>query len=138
VGDLNFDVAAFEAVCRAESDPEAAAQAMQLAAKYIREQKPLPDTLREWIADALDDAALKPMKYRAKALTDALFLTANNRRPKGDWLGIGAEMYGLVGPGTSVNAAAELAASKYDIDVRTAKRYWRQYQKVRAEHDAIE
>jgi hypothetical protein len=135
---FSFDVEAWEIERRAESDPEAAAQLMQIAAKYIREGQPFPMGLREWIANALDDAALKPARYRAKALTDALRLTANNRRPKGDWLTIGAAFEDLITDGKSQTQAADQIAGDHDIDQRTATRYWREFLRGKEIHDSIE
>jgi hypothetical protein len=135
---LNFDVVAFEVLRRAESDPEAAAEAMRIAARYLRDERPLPMGLGDWLANALDDAALKPAPYRAKALTEALHLTAKNRRPAGDWLLLGSEFDVRMRPGSTINSVAADIAALYDIDARTAKRYWRRYQKAKEEHDATE
>lgn len=133
---LNFDAEAIDLLGRVESDPDAAAGAMRMAAKYIREEQPLPAGLREWIANALDDAALKPRANRAKALTDALSLTVGNRRPAGDWYAIGAEVEMRMTSDAHIESVAEDIAGKYEIDRRTVKRYWEKYQKARAQHDA--
>jgi len=134
----SFDVDAWNVLRNAESDSEAAAQVMQIAAKYIREGQPLPMGLREWLANALADAALKPARYRAKALTDALNLTANNRRPSGDWLLIGGAFEDLITDGKSQTQAADQIAGDHDIDQRTATRYWRAFLRAKEIHDSIE
>ena len=131
---LNIDFDAMELLSRAESHPEAAAEAIRLAAKYIRREQPLPSGLKEWIANALDDAALKPAAYRAKALTDALCLTANNRRPAGNWFDIGHEFDGFMSEGKyTINSVANFIAEKHSIDPSTARRYWRKFEKVKPE-----
>lgn len=79
-----------------------------------------------------------PAGSRAEELTYSLHLTARNRRPAGDWLLIGGEFEELVRAGaTQAKAKAEIA-EKYEIDERTAKRYWCQFVEAKAIHDSIE
>ena len=134
---IKFDVEAFEALRRAESDPEQAAEAMRIAARYLRDELPLPMGLREWLADALDDAALKPAAYRSKALAEALHLKVNNRRPAGDWLLIGAEFDARMTSDRSEAAVADEVAGIYQIDPRTAKKYWDKFREARDKHDSV-
>ena len=51
-------------------------------ASLLRHRQPIPDDLADFIADAIEASACKelPDKAKAKALTDELELTANNRR----------------------------------------------------------
>ena len=109
-----FDPRAFELRRRAEADPDAAAELLQLAVAYLRNRKPLPPMLADYIADAFESAALKPRDYRAKQLTDELNLTANNRRKvQADWLDAYEVLIG--DSGISKNAAANKLKEKTGI-----------------------
>ena len=82
-----FDPRAFELLRRVEADPDAASELLLLAVGYLRDRRPMPPMLADYIAEAFESAALKPREYRPKQLTDDLFLTANNKRKASvDWL----------------------------------------------------
>lgn len=51
-------------------------------AKLLRDRQPIPDDLADYLADAIEASEGKDLadKAKAKALTDELELTANNRR----------------------------------------------------------
>ncbi len=51
-------------------------------AGLLRDRKPIPDELADFLADAIEATASKnlPDKTKGKAFTDELELTANNRR----------------------------------------------------------
>ena len=83
--------------------------------------------LKEHIVQAFENAATAPPKRRAKTLTEALFLTTSHRPPAASWLKCGADFDGLVDDGDSQTTAADKIAAKYDIDQRSAIRYWKKY-----------
>lgn len=64
----------------------ASKKALLIAADYIRSGDPMPKELADWLADAIDDAILKPEKLIPEktncgdALLVALNLKSNNRR----------------------------------------------------------
>jgi len=134
---LNEDILATSLVFKAPSDPEAAAGALRIAARYIRSEQPLPRALGIWIAKAFERAAKTPQVRRPKVLTDALHLTANHRRPKASWLLAGAAFDSLIEEGRNPDAVAIQIAEDFEIDKRTARRYWSQYQKAKDAHDSI-
>lgn len=134
---LNFCLRAADYLGAAPHDPEAAASALLLAAEYLRAGEPVPDNLADWLAGALESAALKPAAARAGALARELHLTAGNRRPVACWLEVGGAFDLLVLDGKSQNAAKAEIARRFGIDESTAVRYWRQHCKAREEHDRI-
>lgn len=131
------DFEASEAINRAESDPEQAAKALLIAARYMREGKPLPDYLAEHLASAIEAAMLKPTESRGVELARELNLTAQNRRPAAYWYEVGNWMDGERNPITedeepqklSIEEVAFMAAEHFGISETTAARYYRQYMK---------
>lgn len=128
------DATAF--LAKAESDPDAARDALLIAAGYIRRGDALPGNLAEHLAGAIEAAMAKPEKLRAKALTDELNLTANNARPAGDWAHIGCEAEELVRKGLTQEKAFGKISNKYDMSEITVRRYFRQCDKAQALIDA--
>jgi len=123
-----LDIAAFDAVWRADIDPEQAAEALRIAAGYLRRREPLPDDLADWLADAFESTALKPAKNRAHTLAVELRLKALNRRPKAHWFDVGAFMHrAMTRLDMSQTAAAQAAANKFGIVEATAVAYLKQF-----------
>lgn len=127
-----FDTRVVEALARAEIDQDSAAQVLLLAAEYLRAGATMPRELAEHIAGAFVSAASKTPKLRGKQLALDLYLTAANRRKKGDWYTIGVEMDLLLAAGLKENqAAAELAAQTTagdHLSESTILRRWKRYQ----------
>lgn len=121
------DEAATNALANAESDPEAAKDALLIAADYINRGVPLPGILANHIAKAIEAAMAKPKKLRAKALTDELRLSAVNCRPKADWLSIGADVEFHISKGASQDRALLDVSVQYRVSKSTAERYWKEY-----------
>ncbi len=122
------DEVATDALAKAESDPEAAKDALLIAADYIKRGVPLPGILAHHIAGAIEAAMAKPKELRAKALTDELRLSAVNRRPKADWALVGADVEHHINEHQRGKDRALLDVSeRHNIDKRTAERYWRKY-----------
>lgn len=135
---INFDAEAMEYLSAAPGDPEAAAEALRLAARYIREGKPLPDPLAGHLADAIDAAMAKPTRARAKEFARELHLTALNARPKGDLFEIGREFEALRRRGLTVESAYARLVESYKVDASqpnlsesTIKRRVREYLEAR-------
>jgi hypothetical protein len=122
------DDAATDALARAESDHDAARDALLIAAEYIRRGEALPGNLADHIAGAIEAAMVKPQKVRAKALTDKLHLTANNRKPKKDYVSIGAEIERHISKHSSEDKALLDICEIHNIGKSTAWRYWQDYQ----------
>ena len=130
---INVDLEAAEAVNLAASDPDQAARALLIAARYIRQGKPLPHPLDGFLADAIEHSMLKPEGgARNTALLRELGLEAENRRPaKANGAAVFRAMDELINDGnTSQNRAAEMVAKENGISASTAKRLYRQYLKV--------
>lgn len=133
-----FDLAAQDAISRAESDPEQAAEALRLVAACLRRGEALPANLAEYLAGAIEASMSKPQARRAAALCNELHLTAQNRRPAAYWLEVGAYMTDLIEAGASQNAAATAAAVDFGIGEPTAVRYLRQYREAMRAAEAVE
>lgn len=121
------DDAATDALALLDSDPNSARDALLFVAGYIRRGEALPGNLAAFLVDAIEAAMAQPPKLRAKALTDELGLTANNRRPAGDWATIGAEVERLVKAGDSEEKAIGALSDETGVSDRTVQRYWDKY-----------
>ena len=76
-----FDVRVVEALADAPSDPQAAAEALLLAAEYLRSGTPMPEALAEHLASALETVLAAPEKQRGSAFLMATYLRYPGRRP---------------------------------------------------------
>lgn len=125
------DEAATEALALVEtSDPNAAKDALLLAAGYIERGVALPGNLAHYLVKAIETAMAEPtQKQRAKALTVALGLTALNKRPVGDWASVGADVELHISKGASEDRALLDVSDQYGISKSTTKRYWKEYQR---------
>jgi hypothetical protein len=131
-----------DVLARAPCDPEAAAQVLMIAARYLRAGEPLPDDLAKFLADAFESAGLKPDEHsRAKTLARDLHLIAGgNRRPKASYVEVGKAVEQLVSAGDSVDKAIskytehfnkEKSKKTEQISETTVGRHWRKYKNSR-------
>lgn len=119
----NFD--GFDLLRRAKANPDAAADVLLLAAKYMRRGEVLPDYVADHLAGAFEAAMRKPQKHRGKALLNELHITASNRRPADvDCYELGKRFDQLLSKGHSESAAASQVAVEFNISESTAKRVW--------------
>ncbi len=132
------DEAATEALALVMTkDPNAAKDALLLAAGYIARGVALPGNLADYLVKAIDTSMTEPtQKKRAKALTVALGLTALNKRPVSDWASFGADVERHIKEHHSdVGKALQDVSSQYGIDMRTAERYWHDYKLASAKFE---
>jgi hypothetical protein len=123
-----LDLKAFNALIRAESDPDMAAKALLIAATYFRANKPLPSHLGKFLADAIEASMNKPMENRNNHFLLELGLVALNRRPvKADWFEVGQAFEDRLDSGSSHNKAAKSVAIKFGISSSTANRLYKKY-----------
>ncbi len=133
-----FDRRVFEAMQRAPSDPDEAAQLLTLAAEYLRKSKPMPHDLADFIAGAFEIAAAKQPKERARCLGHELHLTAQNRRPvKAGYLEVGQAFERMMDEGNSQNQAKECVAADFEISESTALKLYRKYKLAIEEADRV-
>ncbi len=132
------DDAANEALALVKTrDPDAAKDALLLAAGYIERGAALPGNLADYLVKAIETAMAEPTeKQRAKTLTVELGLTGLNSRHVGDWASIGADVERRVNQGESPENACIDVADEIKISDRTVKRYWDKYKKASAQFDA--
>lgn len=76
-----FDVAASEAMRGAHTTARTAADVLEIAARYLRQRKPLPPALADYLADAFETSAAKPLDNQGAVLLRELGIKAENRRP---------------------------------------------------------
>lgn len=133
-----FCVASQEAIARAASDPEQAAEVLRLAAAYMRRGEALPANLADYLACAIEASMGKPRGHRSGALLEELNLKTRNRRPAAYWLEVGAFMADLTDSGASINTAATEAAIKFNIGEKTASRYLKTYLAAMSESEAVD
>lgn len=135
---LRVDFDAHEVLMKAESDPNEAANALRIAAQYIREGKPLPWSLAEHLAGAIEGALEKSQADRGPELLRRLKLTAGHRRPKGHYIEVGKLFQERIDAGDSQNAAALHVVSDPrfigHIEEQTAKRLWKKYRAAMDAH----
>lgn len=79
--DRLFDLRASKAIRQARADPEEAARVLLIAAEYLREHKPLPYLLADYLADAFEAAMAKSPEKRLAELGFELNLKSKNKRP---------------------------------------------------------
>jgi hypothetical protein len=132
------DDAATEALALVKTrDPDAARDALLLAAGYIQRGEVLPGNLADFLVNAIEAAMAKPTeKQRAKTLTVELGLTGLNSRPVGSWATVGGEVESRVNAGESPENACIDVSAESGISDRTVKRYWDKYKKAAAQFDA--
>lgn len=89
-------------------------------ARLLRDRQPIPDELADFLADAIEATEGKdlPDKAKAKALTDELELTANNRR-KIDIEPRDVQLERDFGDDPSQNAFASRVADIYQVTPST-------------------
>lgn len=142
-----IDFEASEAVDLAPSDSNEAARALLMAAKYIREEKPLPRPLSGYLADAIEYSMHKDKDHRNTAFLRELHLEAENRRPaKARWIDVGYEVEELIEEhGYSQNKATKEVAEKRKVSASTAKRLYKVWlqaiaetQEINREHERLE
>ena len=135
-----FDTRVVEALTLAESDPNAAAQALLLAAEYLRSGEPMPRALADHLAGAIGAAMGDDKVFSGKALLQNLKLTAKNARPKGDYYEVGLVVEASLRAGNNISTALDDVAAdpRFKIESRaTARKLYKQYLGARAEHDSI-
>lgn len=136
----NFDARVVDALALAKCDPDAAAQALLLAAEYLRSGKPMPPALVEHLAGGIEASMGKKKGKREKALLQELNLTAQNARPKGDYYEVGQVVEASLRAGNTPSTALDdvLADPRFNIKSRaTARKLYEQYLSAKAEHDSI-
>lgn len=111
------------AVRASMSDTLAAKRCLEIFALRIRHELSPEDELADRIASALEAAAEAPASKAAKVLTDALGLTAQRKRPRGDQLTVYLRIDTLMNEGKSETRAIAIASREFDIDLSTARRY---------------
>jgi hypothetical protein len=79
--DRLFDLRSSKAIQQASADPEEAARVLLIAAEYLREHKPLPYQLADYLADAFESAMAKAPEKRLAELGFELNLKSKNKRP---------------------------------------------------------
>lgn len=135
-----FDARVVGALADASSDPEAAAQALLLAAEYLRAGAPMPAALIDHLAVAIEASMAKPKGFREKALLQELKLTALNARPKGNYYLVGQLVEAALQRGDAMVDAVADAMADPRVSIKspaTIKRLHRQYLAARAEHDTV-
>ena len=132
-----------------ESSPEKAAEYLKLVIEPLRNGEAVPDPVATFLADAIELAmAKKTTKEKIKALSDELFLSANNRRAKGNLLVIGrdfdehynAEIERRKELGESSRGAQvfviKIISKKYEISSSLARTHWINWKKAMADYRA--
>lgn len=113
----------FRLFARKEAEPDTAAQLLMLAAYYLRNRKPMPDMLADYLADAFETAMVKPQENRVPQLGRELNLTALNRRPLYvSWGTLDIVVKKLLNEGMSQSQAEKEAAKFCGVSTSTAKR----------------
>lgn len=132
---LYFDARAVEILSRVKANPDSAAQALLLAAEYIRSRDPLPDDLAEYLAGAIEAAMHKPKEMRCGALLLELNLKKEGPIVDATWYEVGLRFEALLKEGKSQNSASTIASEEFEISESTATRRWREYLRHRKAHD---
>ena len=134
----SFSIKASELHSKAPCSQDKAVEALLLAAEYLRQGKVPPSPLDIWIADAFEETGKTFPYRRAKCLTDALHITASNRRPAGDCLEIGMEVEGLIDNETTLTDAIHIISNKLNINEKTVRNYRKKYLEALEEYRKIQ
>lgn len=135
-----FDARVAEALAGASSDPEAAAQALLLAAEYLRAGESMPQPLIDHLAGAIEASMAKAKGAREKALLQELKLTAPNARAKGNYYLVGQLVEQSMRAGNPFGTAVHDAMADPRVSIKspaTIKKLYKQYLAARAEHDSL-
>lgn len=82
---VNFPIS--DAIHAAPADPEQAAKVLLLAARLMRDRRPMPYELADYLANAFEKSIDKPIELRVQNLAFELNLKSRNKRPsKFGWL----------------------------------------------------
>lgn len=111
-----------------ETNPDAAADLLRIAAKYILLNKQMPQELCIFLHDAFVRSMEHPRPKRGKVLARELKLVRDGRSKKkrtNTDINIGAEVNDLIiKKNYKITEAAAEIAEKYDVDESSARRYW--------------
>lgn len=132
---LTFDVEAFETSRKARYNTNEAGSLLLLFAEYLRNEKPIPCVLKDYVAGAIEASMHKEPEHRNRAFLRELNLSNwDERPPKGDYLEIGMEMDVLIKVGgLSQKTAADKARAAFQkqsgiiMSSYTAIRYYKKY-----------
>lgn len=132
MAELDFDPEAYELVSRIESDPAKAIEALAVVAQLLRDRKPIPPQLADWLADAFEVTAAKDQKERAHALAHELGLIARNRRPSANWIHVAMDIENWLwdNPQRSLNDAFRAVGKEYNLTRSTVQRYYDRFKKI--------
>jgi hypothetical protein len=132
------DWAFFEHSQNADSDPDAAAQALLVFARRVKNREPLKPEVAAFIADAFEKSMTLPQKQRGAALLRALKLTYGGRRPvKANYYHVGKEFDRLTESGEKRSGAIIELALRYEIDESTVVRLLKEYREGVEEDDRL-
>lgn len=127
---MMFNTEFDDALEMAKSDPDAAAKALLLVAKYLR-MRDLPPRAALFLIDAIEGSMRERPSKRGPALLKRLMLTAGHRRRvRAHWEWVGRDFDRLIESGDSQNSAASSVAADYDISEATAVRLWKMYRQI--------
>lgn len=138
-----FDVEAWEISRKAGLSKEKAKEALLMAAQIIREGKPLPMGMAEWLAGAIESAINSPFLHApdsgdtGHALLVALGFRNNNRRKSVDWLDVGDLVERRIYSGMNKTTAIRGAAAEIGIGYGTAQSAYSKYCEAKKGHDRI-
>lgn len=141
-----MDIALINEVARAEAnvDVGASLRMLELAAQYMREGKPVPQPLADWLANAIDAAVSQgKVKDAGGTLLLKLGLRAKNRRKsvvpwevEALYRALGARddamaAIGLPGKRMTKSKRKQLCCEEFDIDLRTLNRLLKEAAAIR-------
>jgi hypothetical protein len=115
-----------------KSDPQQAANALRIAASYLKAQQPLPPALASFLGDAFERAMKKIPMYRGSELLVNLNLEVKNRRTKANFEHVGIEVEQLVQAKVPKGEAIIRAGETYKLSESSVKRMHKQYLALKA------
>lgn len=136
-----IDVDAMDAIAGVHTEAKTAAEALSIAAEYMRARKRLPPSLEDYLAEAFEVTALKEKKHQGTALLRELGIEAQNRRPVAATSWEVAEYVDDAQNGTSERQRILGACQYFGISATTARRLlpdgraaWEDHARDQAEH----
>ncbi len=138
-----FDAEASDKARKTALSPEHAKAALLVVAQCIKDGKPLPIGIDQWLLEAIEGAIHTPYRYApdngdtGHALLVGLGLRGNNRRPKIDWIDVGELVQSLMDKGVKKTPAIQSAARELKVSYGTARDAFLKYRQAKDEHSRI-
>lgn len=138
-----FDAEASDKARKTALSAEYAKAALLVVAQCIKDGKPLPMGIDQWLLEAIEGAIHTPYLHApdngdtGHALLVGLGLRSNNRRPKIDQIEVGELVQSFIDKGVKKTPAIQRAAKELEVSYGTVRAAFLKYRKAWDENSRI-